>query len=337
MHMSIKEGTQVSVFDRNTIPKPHQEAQMVEGLKSAWTLPNSTDVIYAHPDRFSEGALRSMFVRGEAEAVLLHNDESVLGWLALVHHDTIGNTEIGSVNAKSGHGTGLVEETYREAEVRAMDNPFMFFDTATCRTGMERAAKAAAKSTGLRVVVPTYVDPNVWGDKERGIDWGCIGYFAISTSYLSEKGPLSLPQLPNDKRIADGTEEIISDVISVGNMEGEVHEMTVFGDREERLVSEPRPMRILTEGLVSVDYMDTEARKALLDDGHKPCGIELGMIDGKVTMDIHYSPLEVRESSFGKNGELTMESHPVRTDVATTAALTELIRSRRTSRIEAVA
>ncbi len=325
MCMTLETRPQAAIFDTNRVPTPHQERQMVEGLKAAWTLPKG-DVIYAHPERFNDGVLTGMISEGKASVVALHENQNVLGWAALVKHPGIGNIEIGSVNASRGMGTPLVEEIYKDAEGNP-DQDILFFDVATCRTAMEGAAIKAADRTGLRIPVVTYVDPPVWGDGKRGITWGAFGLFAISKSYLEAKGPLELPKLPETDSIQDGTEEIIGNVMKTGNIEGAKRGVTVFGSRkEEKGKREPFDSSVITDGLVLVDYFNTERRRELTSEGFKPCGIEIGRKGGELTMGVHYSPHDPRESAHGRHTDLVEMDHPTRTITETTAFLAESIR-----------
>lgn len=315
---------QTAIFDTRRVPTPPQERQMVEGLKAAWTLPKG-DIIYAHPERFEDGAIRGMIAEGRASVVALHEEETVHGWAALVKHPGIGNVEIGSVNASKGHGTPLVEEVYRQAEGDS-NQDILFFDVATCRTAMEGAAIKAADRTGLRIPVVTYVDPPVWGDSERGITWGAFGLFAISRSFLEKNGPLELPKLPESQTPEDGTEEIVANVVNAGNIEGARRGVTVFGGRKRgREEGNPFDPVVITEGLVLVDYFDIEKRKELVVDGFRPCGIEIGSNNGELTMGVHYSPFDPRESAYGRHTELVEMHHPTRTITKTTELLTKAI------------
>ncbi len=324
--MSVEIRPQASVFNTKRIPTPPQERQMVEGLKAAWRLPKG-DVIYAHPERFEDGAIRAMISEGRASVVALHEGETVHGWAALVDHPGIGNVEIGSVNAsRKGTGTPLIEEIYRRAEGDSSQD-FLFFDVATCRTAMEGAAIKAADNTGLRIPIPTYIDPPVWGEKGKDTTWGAFGLFAVSRSYLEEKGPIELPKLPELDVVKDGTEEIIGNVMKAGNIEGARRGVTVFGTRKEETGKRKIfDSSVMTEGLVLVDYFDTEQRRRLAEDGFKPCGIEIGRKEGELTMGVHYSPFDPRESAHGKHTDLIEMHHPTRTITETTAFLTEAIR-----------
>lgn len=326
--MSPEVRPQAAIFDTKRVPTPHQEGQMVRGLKDAWTVPATGDVIYAHPERFNQGVITGMIREGQASVVSLHEGEDVVGWAALVRHSGIGNVEIGSVNAsKKGIGTPLIEEVYRQAEGDP-NQDFLFFDVATCRTAMEGAAIRAADQTGLRIPIPTYIDPPVWGDKEKGITWGAFGLFAISRSYLEENGPIELPKLPEGEVLHDGAEEVIANVIKAGNVEGTKRGVTVFAARTEGKNTGEKPFEagVITDGLTLVDYFDIEERRRLVDQGYKPCGIELGKKDGELTMGVHYSPFDPRESAHGKHTDLIQMEHPTRTITETTAFLTEAIR-----------
>lgn len=327
--MSIEQRPQSVVLRAGgALPCKPLEAQMREGLKAAWTINDRT--IYAHPERFEDGELYRMFKDGEAEAVVLRNScENVLGWAALISKP-VGNKEIGSVNARQGYGTPLMEQLFLQTEKEALINPFLLVDEGGLRSAMGSAAEKAADNTGLRIPVPIYVSPNVYGevDKKDGTVWGCYGTSQISTSYLDSNGPLVLPKLPKQFQVSDGSEDIIDDVILIGNAEGVARGRKVFAERELRGDVDIRSVHEVTKGLLEVDYFDDKTRLELTKDGYKPFGIDLGMIDGRIAVGVHYSAAKLPETWFGKQTCFSEGAHPLRSVSSTKTAFAELVRVR---------
>jgi len=327
------------------LPTSEHAKDIVAGLKENWTYTDRgrSRLAYAHPERLDpevwttpEGVIGSKLVKGDTKLIALQDgDGGIVASALLLRNPVMGNVEIGSVQSRvhervRGMGKELLKLAFRELG----EEPIVFLDTAKVRTPMEGSPRAVAMphpesegydSRDARIVSPTYIIGNQFGDETTR--WGSNGDFAFSVDHLARYGAFQIPMLNRSKRINDGAEDIIEKVAELANTEGEMHNITVFGNRVSISDTQPFNPYQITPLTAMVDYKDTETREMLTSFGQKPTGVEFGVKKGELIVGVHYSPIVPPEVSFGPKRDLTPGHHPIHTTIPSTGELASFVRN----------